>query len=165
MIEPDEEQNVATLVLPEDYVKNPNQIARVSSQRIIFIKRKEFSLSPFELIELPVSACSAVSYEQKLALARMVAGIALVALVVTFFLMGEVEAGTYVPVGLLGLAVVIGISLALGVKRHRLVFTVGGKKFKWQSKAGDFKYKTASVERVLGFARERGLLAPIKAQK
>src|SRR2546428_2264839 len=118
----DEEQSVATLVLQEDYAKNPNQVARLSSQRILFIKRKEFALKPFELIELPTSACSSISYEQKFALARMIAGVALVVLVITFFVMGEVEAGTDVPVGLPGIGVGVGLSLGLWVERHRPVF-------------------------------------------
>jgi hypothetical protein len=164
-IDHDEEQNVATLVLPDDYAKNPNQVARLSSRRILFVKRKEFALKPFELIELPTSACSSISYEQKYAVVRMVAGIALAFLVPTFFIVGEVAPGTSIPVGLLGMAMVIGISLALGVKRHRLIFIVDGQQFKWQSKAGDFKYQTSSVERILAFAKARGLLAPPKAHK
>lgn len=88
----------------------------------------------------------------------MVLGALLVALIILFFTTGEVTAGTYVPVGLLALAMIIGINLVFGFKRHKLTFVLKDRKLRWQSKAGDFKYKVASVNQVIAFARDLGLL-------
>jgi len=153
-----EEQRIATLVHPDEYRKSPNQVATLSTERILFVKRKELSFKPFELVYFPVADCSAIAYEMKYAVFRMIFGGLLVALIVLFFLTGLVPAGTSVPIGLIGLAAIIGVNLVIGVKRHKLTFVVQGRKLNWHSKAGDFKYKVASVNQVVAFAKDHGLL-------
>lgn len=152
-----EAQHIATLVHDDEYRRNAGQIAKVSSERLLFIKRKELALKPYELVELPVAQCSAITYRVKWAVIPMVIGILLVALV-AFVLTSYVEPGTRVPVGALAIVLVFGAILARGPKRHRLTFLVNGKRYKWQSKAGDYKCKVASVNQVVAFAREKGLL-------
>jgi hypothetical protein len=155
----DEEESVAILVLPEDYRKNSDQVARISNRKIIYVKGKLFALKPFELVALPISQCSSIEYERRLAIAPMIFGGLLVLLLVGAFAFGTVDSGTSVRWGAVALAIIFGLNLLFGVKRHRLTFTVAGRRYRWQSKAGDFKYKIAAVQRVVGFARQQGLLS------
>lgn len=156
-----QEEHIATLVHDDEYGRNAGQVAKISSERLLFVKRKELALNPYELVELPFSQCTSISYEVKWAIAPMIFGVLLVALV-GFILTSYVEPGTRVPVGALAIVLVFGAILARGPKRHHLTFEVGGKRYKWQSKAGEFKYKVASVAKVVAFAREKGLFSSEK---
>ena len=153
-----EEEHVATLVHPDEYVRNASQVAKLSTERLVFIKRKELSMTPFELVEYPISECSSISYEVKWAWLGMTIGATLV-LLLLFILTSEIPADTRVPVGAIAIALVFGATLLRGPKRHRLTFMVAGKRLRWQSKAGDFKYKVASVNKVVAFAQAKGLLS------
>ena len=53
---PSEEEHIATLVPPDEYVRNANQMASVSTRKLLFVKRKELALKPFELLQFPISA-------------------------------------------------------------------------------------------------------------
>ena len=153
----DETEHVATLVHPDEYAKYVNRVASISSDRILFVKRKELAMTPYELLEFPTSAPTSVRYEKKLAIIPMVMGALFVALVL-FILTSEVAPGTRVPVGALAVLLVFGGVLLLGPRRHQLTFEVGGKSLIWKSKAGDFKYKVASSRRVVEWARAKGIL-------
>lgn len=154
---PDEEEHVATLVHSDEYAKYANQVASISTHKIVFVKRKELAMTAYELVQFPTAACSAITYERKLAIVPMVIGALLVALVL-FVLNSDVMSGTRVPVGALAIVLIFGAILFFGLKRHELVFVVNGKRLKWKSKAGDFKYKVASTQKVVTFARQKGLL-------
>ncbi len=156
-----EEEHVATLVHPDEYIRNANQVAKLSTDKLVFIKRKELALKPFELVEYPMTDCTGISYEVRWAWFGMVLGAILVLLILPIF-MSEVPAGTRVPVGALAIALVVGATLLRGPKRHRLTFLIAGKKLHWQSKAGDFKYKIASARKVVEFAESKGLLISAK---
>jgi hypothetical protein len=156
----DEEQYIATLVHPDEYAKNVSQIASISTHRLIYVKRKELSLKPFELLQFPTSQCTSITYEIKWAIVPMIFGALLVALVL-FILSSDVMVGTRVPVGALAVVLIFGGLLARGPKRHRFTFLVNGKPMRWQSKAGDFKYKIASVKRIIAYAKDSGLYREI----
>jgi len=152
-----EEEHIATLVHADEYARNASQVATISTHKLVFIKRKELAMKPFELVEYPMGECTAISYEIKWAVFGMVVGTLLV-LLILFIFASEVPAGTRFPVGALAIALVFGAVLMRGPKRHRITFNMAGKQLKWQSKAGDFKYKVASVNKILAFAESRGLL-------
>jgi hypothetical protein len=156
---PIEEEHIATLVHPDEYARNVNQIATLTTHTLVFVKRKELALKPFEIVRFPLSECSSISYESRWAVVPMIFGALLVALIVFIFaFLSQVPDGTRVPIGALSVAFVFGVVLFRGPKRHRLTFVVNGRKLKWQSKAGDFKHKMVSVQRAIAFAKERGLL-------
>ncbi len=157
---PNEEEHIATLVHPDEYARNAGQVASLSTSRILFVKRRELALKPFELVEYPTAGCTTIKYEVKWAYLAMTLGVLLV-LLILFIFASEVPAGTHVPVGALAIALVFGAILLRGPKRHRLTFVVDGKTLRWQSKAGDFKYKVASVNKVVAFAKEHGLLSEV----
>lgn len=154
-----EDEHIATLVLPDEYVGNANQVAEVSTNKLVLIKRKELALKPFELVQYPMAECSAITYEIKWAIMPMIFGALLVALIL-FTLTLDIPAGTSLPIGALGAALIAGAVWLRGPKRHRLTFVMNGKRLRWQSKAGEFKAKLASTQRVIAFAREKGLLSP-----
>jgi hypothetical protein len=152
----DEEQHIATLVYPDEYAKNVSQIASLSTHKLVYVKRKELSLKPFDLLEFHTSLCTCITYEIKWAFGSMIFGAFLVALVF-FVLSSDLTAAPRVPIGALAIVLVFGGILARGPKRHRLTFLVDGKPMRWQSKAGDFKYKVIAVERVIAYARDAGI--------
>lgn len=155
-----QEEHIATFVHPDEYARNPSQVAYVTTRKILYVKRKELAMKPFELVEYPLAQCSSITYQERHAVLPMVLGAVLV-LLVGFILSSDIPAGTRVPVGAMAIAAVFGGGLLLGPKRHRFTFVVNNKKLKWQSKAGDYKYKTGSVQKLTAFARERGLMKNI----
>lgn len=152
----DEEEHVARLVYPDEYAKNVSQVASISTHRLFYVKRKELALKPYELLEFPISECTSITYEVKWAIVPMVFGVFLIAIVL-FILSSDLTAAVRIPVGALAVAAVFGGVLAKGPKRHRLTFTINGKRMRWQSKAGDFKCKAVSVGKVITYAKDSGL--------
>lgn len=149
-----------TLVHHDEYEKNVNQVACISSDALLFVKRKELALKPFELIQYPMSECSSITYESRWAVAPMIFGMLLVMLMLfIFFAIShyDIQEGTKIRVGMLIIALFFGIKLTFGAKRHRLTFIIGGKKLRWQSKPGDFKIKIKAIDRIIAFAKAKGL--------
>ena len=138
---------IATLVHPDEYVKNPNQVAVVTRKAITFVKRKEFAMSPYALEDYPSELCTSVTYKKRFALVPAIFGVVCLACAVLPFILPVAEAGYTVKIGLLCVMAITGATLVFGIKRHRLTFLINGKKRKWQSKAGDFKYKKPPLAR------------------
>lgn len=155
------DEHIATLVYPDEYAKNVSQIASVSSQMLIYVKRRELAMTPFDLLYFSMDECSTISYQVKWAIISMIFGAALIALVI-FIMLSDVQAGTSVPVGALAVALIFGGILLKNPKRHCITFVVSGKNFQWKSKAGDFKYKLVSVQKVVDFAKASGRYRDVK---
>ncbi len=158
------EQSIATLVFPEDYLRQLNSVASVTTQNVVHLKRKFVSKAGWELVPIPLSEFTAIEYKKELAFARVLFGAFLVALVILVLSMlvkywNDLEPSTRVPVGALAIAGVYGIRLALGVRRHRFVFVRSdGAKLVWKSRSGDDKLMQPLVDKLIQFARSRGLL-------
>jgi hypothetical protein len=158
------EEFIATLLNPDEYRRNFNRVASLTSQNITFLSRKFFSQAGCELVKYPMSQCWSVSYQDKRPPLRMLFGALLVAVAV-FIVYGltvywdRLDPGTRVPVGAVALVGLYGILMLFGARRHRLVFILAdGRKLTWQSQSGDYKHKQVSVDRVVAFARSKGLL-------
>jgi hypothetical protein len=158
------EEFVATLLHPDEYRRNFNRVASLSSENVTFLNRKFFSKAGWELVKYPMSECRSVSYKDERPLLGMFFGALLVALAIFIFYAlvvywDRLDAGTRIPAGLVGLAGLYGIRMLFGARRHRLVFFLAGeRKLTWQSQSGDHKHKQASVDKVVAFARSKGLL-------
>ena len=158
------EQSIATLVFPEDYLRQLNSVAGVTTQNVVHLKRKFISKAGWELVPIPLSEFTAIEYKKELALARVLFGCLLIALV--FFILAmlikywnDLEPSTRVPVGAVAIAAVYGVRLALGVRRHRFVFIrANGSKLVWKSRSGDDKLMQPLVDRLIEFARSKGLM-------
>ncbi|HAR45660.1 MAG: hypothetical protein A2X56_06240 [Nitrospirae bacterium GWC2_57_13] len=155
-----QEESIAIFVHPDEYARNPNQVASVTTRKIVFVKRKELAMKPFELVEFPLGQCSRITYETRHAFLPMMLGAFLV-LLVGFILSSDIPAGTRVPVGALAIAFMFGGGLMFSPKRHRFTFVMNSRKLKWQSKAGDYKYKMGSTQKLIAFAREKGLMVEL----
>jgi hypothetical protein len=155
---------VATLVGPSEYAHHLNQVAGLSTQRVTFLKRKFLSTSGHELVTYPVADCARARYFDERPVKTIVFGILLVGLVAAMAVglistWKQLDAGTRVPVGLLGLAGLYGVRRLFGARRHRLVFILrDGTELSWASRPGDHSTKRVAVERVLEFLRSRELL-------
>ncbi len=158
-----EEEIVTVFVIPEDYAYHKNQVASVSTQHIRII-RKKFSFStPYALEEIPIAACGRIDYVERLSPVRIVFGVLLVTLMLTiFYLIGiygsQLEAGTTVRVGLLGLALVAGLRWTFMSRQHHMIFHLNdGSRLLWRSRSGDFKYKEWAVNKLLEHFKALGL--------
>ena len=158
------EQSVATLVFPEDYLRQLNSVASVTTQNVIHLKRKFVSKAGWELVPIPLSEFTAIEYKKEVAFARVLFGAFLIFLVLFVLAMlmkywNDLEPSTRVPVGALAIAGVYGTRLAFGVRRHRFVFVRrDGSKLVWKSRSGDDKLMQPLVDKLAEFARFRGLM-------
>ena len=147
-----------------DYPKSVNRVASVTSEKILFIKRKELAMVPYELQYFRMSDCKSITYEIKWAVGPMLFG-AFLLLVFCFIIWGlgfsdtGISSGTRIPViGVFVLLPVYAIRLLIGVKRHLITFVMNDKKLKWISKGGDFKLKTINAQQLVAFAKQSGRL-------
>lgn len=68
-------------------------------------------------------------------------------------------AGTRVPVGALVFAGLYGLRRLSGVRRHRLSFIMkDGTRLDWRSRPGEYESQKPNADRVVAFARSRGVL-------
>lgn len=158
-----EDKHVATLVLPEEYERHVDQVASISTHWLLFIKRKRLALQPFKLLEFPLHDCSAIAYKTRIAIFSMLWGL------IMLVLAGLIFYGVYAygdralenrafPIGAVLVMLFFSFKLLRYPQRHCLTFVINGKKLNWQSRAGDFKRKTLEVEKIIQFARNKGLL-------
>jgi hypothetical protein len=158
------EEFIATLLHPDEYRRNFNRVASLTSQNVTFLARKFFSKAGYELVKYPMHECRSIGYTDERPLPTMLFGALLVALTVFVFYMltvywDRVDPGTRIPIGALGLAGLYGIRRLFAARRHRLVFNLAGeRKLSWQSRSGDYEHKRGSVDKVVAFARSKGLL-------
>lgn len=159
-----EPQPVATLIEPAESVYHLNQVAGLTTQHIVFLKRKFASRAGHELVRYPIADCAGVKYFDERPAATIASGVLLVGLIGFIFYMlvvnwGRMEPRTRVPIGLLGLAGLYGVRRLFGARRHRLVFTLKDRTtLTWKSRPGDFDVKKLAVERIVDFARARELM-------
>jgi hypothetical protein len=158
------EQVIGTLVLPEDYIRHLNQVAAVTSDHLVLVKRKFVSRSGTELVRHPLDRCASVSYFDERPVATLVSGVLLLGLVgsiVALLIVSwrDLAPGTKLFPGVFALVAIWGARRLFGARRHRLVFTMkDGKRLRWASRPGDFDVHAPAVSQVLEFARARELL-------
>jgi hypothetical protein len=161
----EEAQVVATLVVPQDYVRHLNQVVAVTTDELVFLKRKFISRSGHELVRHPLGSCASVAYHDERPLMTLISGVLLLALIASLVALlvlqwNQLAPGTRVYPGLLLLAAAYGVRRAFGARRHRLVFTMrDGTKLSWASRPGDFEVYKTPAERVVELARSRELMA------
>ncbi len=160
----EEEEYVATLIYPDDYLYNLNQVAGLTAKNIIFLKRKFISKSGFELIRYPISDCQSVRYQQKRSILRIVSGALVVLLICFIFYIivahSEDLAGMRIKLGLFGIALIAGLRWIFGSRGHKLEFMLRDNiRLIWKSRAGDFENKMPAVNNVINFAKSKGILA------
>lgn len=160
----EQEEFVATLLFPNEYRRQLNQVAGLTSRRIDFLKRKFGSMSGGELVQIPIEECTSIAYSDRRPVHVIVAGVllSLVAPIALYVMATNWEAmgpDGRIPVGALFVATLFGLKMTFGARRHELTFGMKGRSnIKWRSRPGDFKYKQPSVDKVLEFARSKSLL-------
>jgi hypothetical protein len=156
---------VATLVESDEYIRHLNQVCGLTTRGILFVKRKFVSRHGGEIVIYPVTSCTGIFYKDSRSPILMFFGVALACLIAFIFYMmianwDSLEPGTRIPVGALGLAMIYGMRWIFGARRHELIFTLQDSTcLRWKSRPGDYKYKKGSVDKVVDFARSKGLLA------
>ena len=152
------ESFIAELVSPDEFIKHRNQVAYLTNQRLIFLKKK--TLGAYYTIEyIPLSLCTEISYKKTLAIGSMIGGAFLAALgllVLFFTFTGELHSfgAAFYGVPLIGL----GGALVFGVKRHSILFHCSGRTLKWISSPGGFKKRLTLLREIRDYAFQRGIL-------
>jgi hypothetical protein len=160
----EQEEFVATLLFPDEYRRQLNQVAGLTSRRIDFLKRKFGSMSGGKLVPIPIEQCTWIAYSDRRPAHIIVAGVLLsLAAPLSLYVMATnweaMGPDGRVPVGALFVATLSGLRMTFGARRHELTFGVKGRSnIKWRSRPSDFKYKQASVNKVIEFARSKSLL-------
>jgi hypothetical protein len=132
-VEDEKGKFVTTLLFPNEYPRNLNQVSGLTTSELIYLKRKFVSRTGYELVSLPIAACVGVTHKDGRPTGRIAGGVALASL--------------------------YGFRMVLGARRHRLVFQMSdGKQLVWASRAGDYRYKEAGVAKVVEFAKSTGIL-------
>jgi hypothetical protein len=156
------EEHIATLVSPDEYAYHIGQAVSLGSGNLRVV-RKKFSMSTPYVTELvPLSGLSRVEYKSGLVPLRIAAGVFVIALLlgICYYLSAfwdQLEPGTTIRVGLLGLAGIYGLKWAFMSRRHEFVFHFHDTScLKWHSRSGDYKYKQGVVDKVLEFVRSNG---------
>jgi hypothetical protein len=158
------DETIVTLIAPDEYAARLNQVAGISGEHIVFVKRKFVSKAGYELTHHPIAACAKVRYFDERPALVLVTGAFLLAVAVAIVALlvlnwNDLSPGTRVPVGAIGLVGVFGVRRLLGARRHRLVFDMReGSRLTWRSAPGEFQNARASVNRIVELARDRGLL-------
>jgi hypothetical protein len=161
----DKNEFITTLLFPNEYARNLNQVAGLTTRRITYLKRKFVSKAGYELVEYPIEDCSSITYRDERPLVSIVLGVFLMALLsfiayMMFKYWDDLPANATVPVGALFLVGLYGFRFVFAARRHRLVFAMrDGTKLTWKSRSGDYKYKEGGAAKVVEFAREQGTLA------
>jgi hypothetical protein len=161
----DKEQFVTTLLFPNEYMRQLNQVSGLTSQKIVYLKRKLVSKSGFELVNYPMTECNRISYYDERPVMTMVFGLILVSLIALagyglYLEWGSLPPQTRIPVGALLLGSLYGFRAILRARRHRLVFSLrDGSKLTWKSRSGDYKHKQPNAAKVVEFAKSIGILA------
>jgi hypothetical protein len=158
------EQTIATLVFSTEYMKQLNSVAAVTTENLVYLKRKFVSKSGWELIKYPLTECRGIEYKQDRPITKMVFAFLLLALITFIVVMvgvywDDLDASAKVPIGALAFAGIFGARVAFGGRRHSLSFAmVDGSTLTWRSKAGEHKLMADVVAKVLEFARSKALL-------
>jgi hypothetical protein len=159
------EHFVTTLIFPNEYIRNLNQVSGLTTRHIIYLKRKFLSGAGYELVHYPLEDCTGIDYRDERPLAIMVLGGLLLALLafvgyMVYTYWDSLPSQTKIPIGLLALAAVYGFRSVLTARRHRLTFKMkDGTRLIWKSRSGDYKYKEGGAAKVVELAKARGLLA------
>lgn len=157
------EQHVATLIFPNEYMRQLNSIAGLTTQNVIFLRRKFVTKEGWELVKYPIGDCKEITYKEDLPVIKIFFGVLLLCLVAFIFVMvaiywNDLEPNTKVPVGLLGLAGLYGARVAFGGRRHSIrIKLVDGTTLTWKSKSGEHKLMAPIVEKFLEFTKRTGL--------
>lgn len=72
----------------------------------------------------------------------------------------DLEPGTRLPVGLVGLGGIYGARVAFGGRRHNITVRLqDGSTLKWSSKSGEHKLMAPAVSRFIELCQSKGLMA------
>jgi hypothetical protein len=159
-----EEGFVTTLIFPNEYIRQLNQVSGLTTAHIILLKRKFLSGAGYELVHYPLHDCTGITYRDERPLATMVLGGLLIALLACIAYMvyaywDSLPSQMRIPIGLLALAAIYGFRAVFTARRHRLVFTMkDGTRLVWKSRSGDYQYKDGPAKKVVELAKARGLL-------
>jgi hypothetical protein len=164
----EEEELIATLIHSDEYSHHMNQVASVTTSNIIYLKRKFVSKSGHELIKHPIIKCQRINYKDERSIVLMAFGALLVLLIcyiiyALFTYWDRLESGTHIYIGLLGLALIYGVKWVVGARSHKLEFVlIDNTRLMWKSRAGEFKSKQTVVNRIIEFAKSKGVLQMMK---
>lgn len=146
---------ICELVPQDEYLHHRNQVAMVTDQHIVFLKKKTIG-SYYSIQYISLSDCNHIAYTKKIALGAMIGGLfffIIGLLVLIFAVTGQlrnIQAAIY-GIPLLG----IGASFIFGIKRHKLTFRCNNQNLYWLSAAGKYKKNILILHKINKLARSK----------
>jgi hypothetical protein len=158
------ESFVTTLLYPNEYARNLNQVSGLTTRNIVYLKRKFLSKSGYELVNYALADCVSITYKDERPLISIVSGVLLISLLSFIWFMlfkywDSLAPSTRIPIGVLTLGAVYGFRAIFGARRHRLIFAMKDEsRLVWRSRSGDYKYKQAGAAKVVDLAKSLCIL-------
>src|SRR5512140_640246 len=108
-----EEQVIGTLVVQSDHIRHLDEVAAVTSENLVVVKRKLLSRTGYELVRRPLDGCASVAYFDARPLATVLSGVLLIGLIVALVVLlivgwRDLTPGTKVYPGLFALVALWG---------------------------------------------------------
>jgi hypothetical protein len=154
---------IAILLDLDEYPSNVGEVAVVSDQQLMVIRRDRDELVGFKPAYLDVSDCRSIEYIRETAWYRIILAAIGLALAVVLAVMLFQSVGnstdeiTPLIIGTIML-VTFGIRFATSTHRHLIRFEMADEVLEWESPPIDFNSKAADARAVREFARSRGIL-------
>lgn len=154
---------IAVLLDLDEYPSNVGEVAAVSDQQLMVIRRDKRELVGFKPIYLDIAGCKSIEYQQETAWYRIVVAVLGFALAAVFAVMLVMNIGasseqiTPLIIGMI-MFITFGVRFVTSTHRHLILFEMPDEILKWESPPIDFKSKAEDARAVREFAKTRGLL-------
>jgi len=154
---------VAELLDQSEHPSNIGNVAAISDQQIVLLRRDKRELVNYRFEYFDVRDCHAIRYQKETAYYRIIVGAAcfLAAAFFVFMLLAGVndmvEQGGPLIIGTIA-SVTIGIRFVTSTHRHVIRFELPDQTLTWRSPAIDIKSRVTAAHAVREYARERGIL-------
>jgi hypothetical protein len=155
---------IAVLLDQDEYPSNVGEVAAVSDEQILVIRRDKNALVGFQPGYVDMADCRKIEYEADTAWYRIVVaviGFTVAAGLAVMLLLGTGKTSEEITPLLIGsiMCLTFGVRFVTSTKRHIIRFVMPDEVLKWKSPPIDFKSRAESAHAVRTFAHGRGLLA------
>ena len=160
----DLEGNVIAILLDkEEYPSKVGNVAAISDQQILYLKRDRHELVNFRYEFFDIGDCKAIEYIDEMVYYRVVVAVLSIVLTVVllFMLVTGLDGGSKdVTPFIIGpiASMTFFIRFITSTHRHVLYFEMPDQVLTWRSPAIDYKSKAEAAHAVREFARKRGIL-------
>lgn len=154
---------IAELLDLQEYPSNVGEVAAVSDEQIMVLRRDRNELVGFTLQPEEMARCRSIEYQRETSWLRILVGAACFVGVGVFVIMMVMSVGNFVekatPLIIGAIACTsFGVRMVTSTHRHVIRFEMPDEVLTWRSPAIDYDSKAEAAHDVRVFARSRGIL-------